>query len=433
MGLKIFVSHSSKYSDLAIKLKLSLQALETEAQLDIRISEDMAGAQDWQQWIEDNVRSADVFLLLYPHAAMEMGWCNYELGRFYDRKRPIVCIKNIDIPKPPPAFQAYQAYSANPAELYKFLKELFVLGVFTNGAPINADIGNPAAEYYSRARDVCNVLAAQFAEARVREHFYERRIVIALQNEGGQLSRDKSIIHGNSEGLALLGLSEDATTSWTNLKESLAANGEWLTELEATLPAVISGALPPVLPPYRSPSGIYLPIVVKAETADGMPRQLVVIFVSAGVDRLLPMLGWSFPRAMPPAFIYLVQLVRSMFRVRWDILEPRYQEARFKSPDATRCAEIARSVLHDFDQMEQDFDRDGSSGLSKFYGAFNTGLHDDVDGCSDEWIELTRRLRDGTVSKPEELAAILQGMMNNNTRWLKIASTQFSQTVAELH
>src|ERR1700752_3411309 len=99
--LNIFVSHSSKYADLAQGLKRSLKALELNARLNIQISEEMAGATNWREWIENNVRSADVFLLIYPHVNMQMEWCNYELGRFYDEKRPVVCLKNIDIEKPP--------------------------------------------------------------------------------------------------------------------------------------------------------------------------------------------------------------------------------------------------------------------------------------------------------------------------------------------
>jgi hypothetical protein len=73
-GTKIFVSHGTRYSEIAMSLKRSLQALgSTPQQLDIKISEEMAGATEWRQWIEDNVRSADVFLLLYPHASMDMG------------------------------------------------------------------------------------------------------------------------------------------------------------------------------------------------------------------------------------------------------------------------------------------------------------------------------------------------------------------------
>lgn len=82
--VKIFLSHNTKYIDLATYLKNSLHALEIKpsTQLDIKISEEMAGATDWRQWIEDNVRSADIFLLLFPHASIDMSWCTYELGRF---------------------------------------------------------------------------------------------------------------------------------------------------------------------------------------------------------------------------------------------------------------------------------------------------------------------------------------------------------------
>ena len=50
--LKIFVSHSSTYADLARSFKLSLHALETTTVLDIKISEEMAGATDWRRWID---------------------------------------------------------------------------------------------------------------------------------------------------------------------------------------------------------------------------------------------------------------------------------------------------------------------------------------------------------------------------------------------
>jgi len=432
MSLKIFLSHSSKYKELALSLKLSLQAMECEQHLDISLSEDMAGAKDWRLWIEENVRSSDVFLLLYPHAAMEMGWCNYELGRFYDGKRPIVCIKNSDIPVPPPAFQSYQAYDATVEGLKKFLSELFVEGVFTNGKALNADINNPATDYYARARDVCKVLAARFTEARVKEHLYDRRIVVALHyDDGGLLNRDKTTIEGNPEGLDLLGLRQASVTPWSTVQKSLGPRGGWLTELEAALPAVTTGALPPGLAPYRSHSGLYLPIVVKAESADGIPRHLVVIFVSAGIDRLQPMLGWHFPRAMPKGLKYLVQLVRAMLRSRWEILEPRYQEVRFKSPDGERCALIVQAVLRDYDQMEQEFESEDQVGIGQFYDTFDKDLRPEVQACSDEWLALKQRLS-GTPLPPGELSEVLTGLLNNNTRWLMVASRQMSSAVADL-
>jgi len=436
MSLKIFVSHSSKYRDLAVKLKLSLQALEAEAHLDIRISEDMAGAKNWRQWIEENVRSSDVFLLLYPHAGTDMGWCNYELGRFYNEDmdgRYIVCIRNTDIKLPPPAFQPYQSYEASLADLSTFLKELFARGTFTKGIALNKDVGTVGTEFYARAGEVCNVLAAQFAEARMEERFYERRVVITLRYDGGELNEANSTIQGNTEGLSLLGQASE--TTWATLKATLGSGGEWLTELQAALPAIVSGALPPALQPYRARSGdIYLPIVVRAEIGDGLPRQLSVIFVSAGLELLRPLLGWSFPRSMPQGMIYLVLLFRSMFKARWDILEPSYQQVHFKSPapDAARCKEIAQTVLQEYEEMQRASENEGAAGIGQFFAAFRKDLHPEVEACIEEWMGLMKRLRDAAGPKGDDLDSVLKDLIANNTRWLSVTEAQFSDEIAHL-
>jgi len=432
-AVKIFVSHSSRYSDIAKSLKLSLQALESKMLLDIMVSEEMAGSTDWRQWIEDNVRDSDVFLLLYPSASMEMGWCNYELGRFYDSKRPVICIKNTDIAGPPPAFQPYQSYDASPAKLSKFLRELFHDGAFSNKQAINADIGNPGSEYYARGEDVAKGIAASFAEARVKEHFFERRLVFTLRySSAGTLDLDKSTVEGNSEGLNLLGLSDSSATTWSVLQRSIGEDSAWLSELESTLPQVATGALPPSLPPYRSPTaGIHLPILVKAETVDGRPRQLVVIFVSAGIERLLPLLGWSFPRGMPDGLKYLMQLNRLLFRARWEILEPRFQEAEFRSPDAERCAELARDVVSDYAAIEREMEGDMGSSLSKFLAAFHKDLRPEVSACTEEYMEVAKRLGAGAPQSAKSLAGTLEALMRNNLRWLGLTSKQLGLVVSD--
>ena len=99
---------------------------------------------------------------------MDLGWCNYELGRFYDGKRKVVCIKNTDISEPPPPFQPYQAYNADEAGIGKFIDELFVKGTFTDGEPINANVGQITQPLYERAQRVARELAQKFAHTRDR-------------------------------------------------------------------------------------------------------------------------------------------------------------------------------------------------------------------------------------------------------------------------
>jgi hypothetical protein len=431
--LKIFVSHETRYSEIAKHLKLSLQALEADPPLlDIKISEEMAGTTDWRQWIENNVKSADMFLLLYPHATMNMGWCNYELGRFYDGRRPVACIKNIDIPQPPAAFQPYQAYDADEAGLLKFIRELFVIGTFMEGKAINPAIGRLTDPYYQRAKEVASELAQKFAEARIREHFYERRIVISIRYDDAQrFDPEASTVQGNSDGLHLLELDSIAEISWSAVRQSLDKTFDWPKELEQALPSIIKGSLPPALSPFFKSNNIYIPVIAKAESGDGVVRSLVLILITAEAPRLRRLLDWSLPARVPDAFAFLVQLFRLLFRARWEILEPPYQEARFRAPSAERCAELACSVLAEYDQMQRDAETQGMVGHEQFRMSFHRDFRADVDTYSEEWLQLINHLRTAPADNPEELSRQLKDLLDNNTKWLDVSAKQLGLTITD--
>ena len=157
------------------------------------------------------------------------------------------------------------------------------------------------------------------------------------------------------------------------------------------MPFITTGALPPALPPFRTSTGIYIPVIAKAESVDGILRQLAVIFVTANVERLRPLFDWSLPASMPGTFKALLQMVRMIFRARWEILEPRYQEAKYRAPSAERCAEIARSVIADYDQMQREAEKEGMSGLDSFYATFHRELKPELEACGEEWVQLQNR------------------------------------------
>jgi hypothetical protein len=149
---------------------------------------------------------------------------HYELGRFYDGKRNIVCIKNTDIVRPPPAFEPYQAYNADESGFAKFIKELFVSGRFSGGERLNPEVEKIGSDFYDRATDVKTQLTRQFKEARVREQFYERRIIISIcYDDAGQVDPERSNVQGNAEGLNLLGLDEFATVKWSQVRGRLSS------------------------------------------------------------------------------------------------------------------------------------------------------------------------------------------------------------------
>jgi TIR domain len=434
--VKIFLSHNSRYISLATSLKNSLHALETKplTQLDIKISEDMEGATDWRQWIEDNVRSADIFLLLYPQANMDMSWCNYELGRFYDGKRKIVCIKNTDIPNAPPPFRAYQSYDGDEPGILKFINELFVKGTFTDNRPLNPKIGLATEEIYGEAQSVARQLAQKFAEARLQEQFYERRVVFSVgYDAANQFDPKTSTVEGNADGMQLLGFGDTESVSWPAVRRSIGDAEDWPLVLENAVPSIAAGSLPPTLPPFFASGMLYMPVFAQANRVDDVLKELVLIFVAADADRLRRLLDWSLPAAMPDSFAMLVRLVRMMFRARWDILEPRYQEVKFHSPTPERCSDLARSVIADYGGMQQDAQTQGISGLDKFYGVFSRDLRPEVEACGDEWAQLMDALRAAPTESSSALAPRLKALRDNNAKWLQLAAKQFVLAANDLN
>jgi hypothetical protein len=432
--LRIFVSHSSTYVELAKSLKLSLQALESTVHLDIRISAEMAGATDWRQWIEENVRSADVFLFLYPHARMEMNWCNYELGRFYDdqKRHYIVCLKNLDIPKPPPAFEPYQAYDGDAEGLFKFLKELFTEGVFTGQQAVNAEVGKIGTDYYKRAREVAQELAEKFAQARVRERLYDRRIEITPQYTGAMLDRERTIVSGNVEGLQVIGLEPDSRMPLSTLISTLGSEHRWLVQLEESLSKIAIGALPPSLAPFHTAREIYVPVITRAENVDDVLRRVALIFITIPGEYMQTLADWVTPATMPENFAELIRLVRTLLRTRWDVLEPRSMEVRYGKLTKEQCSAVVSTIVADYERLAREMQAEGPMGPERFRSLFDRSLRPEFEATGRDFMESMQTLTSATDGGCVEIAKAIDRMLANNARWLQLAAHQFELHIGDL-
>jgi len=430
--LSIFISHGTKYADMATSLKRSLLRVPSSRELSVQLSEDMPAGREWRKWIDDNVRSADVFVLLYPHTSMDMGWCNYELGRFYERDDNVVCIRNTDIPRPPPVFEPYQSIHGDHAGLMQFMNDLFVTGALTNGDVLNANVARVSSDDGALVNDIACELAEKFAAARVDEQLYERRLVISVKYASpGKLDAENSMIEGNDNGMTLLGFHYMPGMKWADIRNVLATSAEWPLELEQAVPAMASGQLPPPLSPFRSPSGIFIPVIVRAEIVDRVLRQVFLIFVPADSERLGPLFeGSSLPMGMPAGLKSLVHLLRLMFRARWDILEPRRAEATYKKPSKQRCAEIAGVVLSDYDELNCDLATLHLNGEDAFREIFHPELFKEIDACGKEWVALTDELKAKPPDNSEELSRLLTELRDNNAKWMNIGAMQFTKAIA---
>jgi hypothetical protein len=159
-------------------------------------------------------------------------------------------------------------------------------------------------------------------------------------------------------------------------------------------------------------------------------RQIFVIFVPADPERLGPLFeGSSLPRGMPAKVKSLVQLMRLMFRARWDILEPRRSEAIYKEPSVERCAEIARVVLSDYAQLDRDVAALQFGGEDAFHELFEPEVWKDIDAYGKEWLTLIGQLKVRSPETCEELSRLLTQLRNNNAKWMNVAARQFTKSI----
>jgi hypothetical protein len=106
-------------------------------------------------------------------------------------------------------------------------------------------------EVYGKAENTARQLAQKFAQARLREQFYEWRVVLSVQYDAAnQFDPDASTVKGNADGMQLLGFSETQTVSWSTVRRSIGDAKDWPLVLERAIPSITAGALPPALPPF---------------------------------------------------------------------------------------------------------------------------------------------------------------------------------------
>jgi hypothetical protein len=437
MPVKIFLSHTSEFAHIAKSLRMSMLALSpSPVDIDVRVNEEMAGGTKWREWINLNTRDADAFIYLYPSATVDNGWPGYELARFtvIDEKT-VVSIRNPDL-KLPGMFDQYQGYEATEDSILKFFRDVFVKGLFSKGEPLNDEVGNVAGDYYDTARTAARELAELFANASIKPQYYTRRIQLSLAyDRNHKLDPAQSQVDGNAEGMKLLGMRPDALVSWSAVSAMLGDSVEWPSELEREIPSLVSGALPPHLSPFSNEHGIFIPLISKSEVVQSLLRRLTVLFVEANSQKLRPMFEWKMPDAMPGQLATFVLLVRLILRIRFDILEPRFLEAKYRAPSRDECVAMSQTVIEEYDEVQVESKKIGIPGVSAFEMLFDKSLSDKVETATSEYLVRIRALqaypkqldaRGADADHAGMLAELLQSLRENNAHWLAIVAAQFT-------
>jgi hypothetical protein len=435
--IKIFLSHTSEYAHIAKSLRMSMLAMSSlPGLIDVKVNEEMFGGVEWRRWIEENTRDADAFVFLYPSAESDIGWPGFEVARFTAvHEKTVVWIRNPGLKKTPGMFEQYQSYFATEEDILKFFNEVFVEGLFSDGQPLNADVNRFGSNYYNIAVTAARELAELFANATIRPQYYTRRIVISIASDKDRkLDPAQSYVEGDPEGMKMIGMQSDVPVTWSAVLAKLGNTVEWPGELESEIASIVSGALPAHLSPFDDEHRVFIPVIAKTEMVRSHLRRLIVLFIEANSEKLRRLFQWEMPEAMPGQVASFVLLVRLVLRIRFEILEPRYQAAKFQWPDRKGCIELSKAVLDEYVELRTESRKIGIYGTSALAALFDKSLLDRVDTATGEYIKRIKALRayleklEAGEAEPDPaatLAELLQGLRENNAHWLALLAEQF--------
>ncbi len=110
------------------------------AGLEVFISEEIPAGENWLETVKDKLGASNLLLLIFTDPALDWDWCLYEAGLFTDLKgddsRKVVCLHHRD-QEPPDQLRHLQTVAATPEAITKFLKRLFIDGMFGPGSGVN--------------------------------------------------------------------------------------------------------------------------------------------------------------------------------------------------------------------------------------------------------------------------------------------------------
>jgi hypothetical protein len=100
---------------------------------------------------------------------------------------------------------------------------------------------------------------------------------------------------GNIDGMQLLGFSETQRVPWSVVRRSISDPYAWPSLLERAIPSIAAGSLLPTLPPFLASGMIYVPVIVRALSVDGVLQELALTLVWLDKNQLRSFVDWSLP------------------------------------------------------------------------------------------------------------------------------------------
>ena len=405
---RVFISHKADDHATAMIVKSTLEKFSGDLQFFVS-GHQIAGGEDWQERLRQELRDSDLLLLLFTEPAKRWDWCLYEVGLFErldEENEPVVCLHNGE-GGPPEPLKGLQSVAADVDTVSRFLNDLIRETTYTKRErALNANVSDD--DIRAAAEEICD----QFA-GNIKPYYASFRAHLALPSTDEELTeipRD-AVVSGSTETMRLFGRTPDQTTWGELLDGHLEREARWVREIDQVFGDACNGKLSsPTTFTFIAHDGVRIirPELYRLDRRGKRPVGAVVVFTQEVAPSIVG--GPVFNRLR--------------------ICE-RYQSEVFdhlrSSMDTELCARL-REVL---DLIKEDAEAHNVFDEESFESSFpDPDVQAQLRDVVEKWSEHTAALEALAETGDEEaVAANLTAMAKLTANYRKVVAHRYAELV----
>lgn len=437
--VNIFISHKSEDESAALEIKRVLKDFDDEKnpRMIFFHSEEIPGGSNWYEWITSKLIASNLLLLLFTDATRSWDWCLYEAGLFDDlsdnsQHRRTICLHSSST-DPPDPLKHLQAFSAKPADINKFLKQL-LLGTELTG--LSESLAGWITKVPERLDEAAQIIANLIDRKPVDSEWYSKYIFIHIQHpetlEPSHIPPDAKV-KSSEKSLEIFGRPRGDWT-WKQLEEKARLNDDqrWLDELAQGIYAAAKGDLPePIQANFQSrhdPHGpykfrpMYRPTLYRADTLADGSMVFKVLFTED--------VSWRLTDTPPRLHSLLTSLVMGT-RFKYELID-KYLGFGGRLVTGMSAEKLCKEILKVILTIEAEGRSRGLLDRQNLIAAFDK--EEDrlaINEMYDTWFRVRNNLvNDLEKNNTESVEQIFLELADVNKRFLALASGRFQEFVS---
>lgn len=308
----VFISHMVGDRLVAKTLSSTLQKFSLE-RIRVICSGDFPERTDWLEWTLEQVKQANLFLLiLTSHSGIaevntpELDWILLESGIFLTNanRHALVVMQQPGVPIVE-RLKSFRTVRADTTGMANLLRLLFLQGI-GESIPIPLNQAIPDEYLLEAANEICDAFPA-LAEKRIR--ILTTSLVIDMLREEIQngVIPSEATVTDNAESWKLFGLMEGRAQTWSELEKFVPGDHAWMEELGLAIQDVADDRIPrPLRGRFEACDGkVYVPVLYRDESLPPATYRVNVVFVPTDakpIDSHLVFVIMSYQEDMEAVF-----------------------------------------------------------------------------------------------------------------------------------